>query len=489
MTDRTETPATPGEGDASRRSFLYFVALAAGAAGMALEMTAQRALAPHFGSSTYIWANVIGILLAGLSLGYWAGGRLADRRASPSLLLGLLGAVSVWAALVPLVVHPLGRACIPEGTPAEHSFRINLLGSFLCTLLLFGPPVVLLGAAQPFLVRLLSRDPGETGRTAGRVNAFSAVGSLAGTFAPTLVLIPALGTRLAFTACAAALAALAAGGALLFARGRPRYAAALLLLPLLPSALLGRGPVNPDPGTLEESESPYQYIRVYEREGRRFLTMNEGRDQFHSLQVEGKALTEGQYFDYLNLVPLHFDPAMHPSLRICVVGLAAGVYSRQAHHFFGGMFRVEIDGAEIDPSVLAAGRRHFGLDGPLHRNLAAAAADGRIHLASSQGGYDLVAVDAYSRQLYIPFHLITEEFFRLCAEKLRPGGFVAVNVCDFGERSPALSAVRNTCARVFGTAYLLRLPRTMNHLLYARKGSLPADLDRVRENLLDPAFA
>jgi MFS family permease len=334
--------------------FLLFLAFLSGMSVMLAEMAGARALCPFFGSSTYIWANVIGCLMAAMALGYYAGGRLADRKPSLLFLLSLVGSAGAFAAFVPVVLHPLAGACVPEGIGAEHSFRINVLGSLFVTVLLLAPLVFLLGMVPPFLVRLLTKDVREAGSSAGRVNAFGAVGSIFGTFLPTLILVPALGTRLTFTVAGGLLVGTAAAGTAWWGSGRRRKWSWLWLLPVLPSLMVASLPVHPGPETLAERESPYQYIRVYEREGKRYLTLNEGRDQYHSLLVEGKVLTEGNYYDYLNLVPLHFDPALRRRLRVCVVGLAAGIYSRQIHHFFGSWYDVEVDGAEIDPDVLEA---------------------------------------------------------------------------------------------------------------------------------------
>ncbi|MHC4780974.1 MAG: spermidine synthase, partial [Planctomycetota bacterium] len=472
-----------------RRPALLLIAFIVGAAVMTFEMAGARALSPHFGSSNYIWANIIGSLMASLALGYYIGGRVADRKPSITLLMVLLGLAGAMGGLVPLILPPLGRACVPAGIAAEHSFRINLLGSLTVTVLLLVPLVFVVAMTTPLLVRLLARSREEAGGAAGSVNAYGAVGSIVGTFLPTLILVPALGPARTFAVMGATLGLFATLGLAMVGTGRLRVAGVLFLLPAILCAIFGGGAVHSEPGTLEERNSPYQYVRVYDKEGRRFLALNEGRDQFDSLMVEGKFLTGGQYYDYMNLVPLHFDPSLRDRLRVCVVGLAAGTYSRQIHHFFGNRFRVEIDGAEIDPDVLDVGRLYFGLTGPENRNLKASASDGRLFLSQSEGDFDLIAVDAYNRQLYIPFHLITREFFELCREKLSPGGFVAVNVCDYGSRSPALEAVRNTCARVFGRAYLIRLSGTVNHLLYARKGPRPADEETVKKNMRRAGFS
>ncbi len=465
----------------ANRVFLILLALFSGACVMTVEMAGQRSLTPHFGSSTYVWTNVIGVILAALSVGYMVGGRLADRKPEALVLFSVVTAAGVVSLLIPFVVHPLGNAMIPEGVRQASAFRIVYLGSFLITLLLFAPPVFLLGMVSPFIVRLLTRDKEEVGRSSGVVYACSTVGSILGTFLPTLVLIPWIGTSRTMLLAAGVLCIFGGAGFLVRLAGRKRSAAALLFVPL------AAGPVTPLPSprggeeTLAETESRFQYVRVYTREEARVLSLNEGLQTYHSLMVPGRALTGGTHFDFFNLLPLYFDPGRGERLRVFIGGLAAGIMSRQIHHFFGRAFRLEVDGAEIDEAVLEMGRRYFELDGPANRNLEARAADARVFLARTRGPYDLVILDAYANQMYIPFQLTTREFFELARSRLAPGGVLGINAADFGPDATLLSAVRNTLAEVFGRVEQVEIPAGMNYLLIARRGEpVPADVLKRR---------
>jgi spermidine synthase len=469
------------------RAYLLGLAFTCGAAVMAVEMAGQRSLVPHFGSSTYVWTNVIGVILAALSLGYLAGGRIADRFPRPVVLVAIVAAAGVLCLGIPLLVHRFGEAMIPDGTTQEAAFRVVYLGSFLTVLLFFAPPVFLLAMVSPFIIRLLTREAGEVGRASGMVYGVSTVGSIAGTFLPTLWLIPALGTSKTLLAAAGFLTAFAAVGIALFAARRGRAAAALLVAWAATAALLAPSGIKGGPRTLAETESRYQYVRVYERGDAVVLSHNEGLETFQSFIIRGQALTGAAYYDYFNLVPLHFDPAVRPRLRVYVAGLAAGVVSRQLHHFFGETFRLEVDGAEIDPAVLEMGRRFFGLEGGGNRNLRADAADGRMFLEGAGEPYDVILVDAYADQMYVPFHLATVEFFRRARERLAPGGIVCMNVADFLPEGPVLRALRDTMAAVFRRVEQVKVPGGMNHLLYAaRDGALSEET--VRANLEAPSF-
>ena len=188
-----------------RYGLVELVVFAAGVATLGAEIAAQRLVAPAFGASTVVWANTIGVVLIALSVGYWVGGRLADRR--PRLralsLVALLGAALV--ALVPVLAVPLLAGT--EDALGE------LSGSLVALLVLVAPPVLVLGAVSPWAIRLRVTGPAGAGDAAGRVYALSTAGGLVGTFASALALIPLVGTRWTFLACALLLAAAAIPGA------------------------------------------------------------------------------------------------------------------------------------------------------------------------------------------------------------------------------------------------------------------------------------
>src|ERR687898_397150 len=160
-----------------RRSVAIGVAVfLAGAALLGLEIAASRVLAPYFGNSLYVWGALIGVVLAGLSTGYWVGGAIADRYPTPRLLVAILGASSVLVLAIPYVDDQV-LEWIVEWDPGPR------LDPLLATICLFGVQSVLLGTVSPIAVRLKARSLEGLGRTAGRLFAISTAGSIAGTFA------------------------------------------------------------------------------------------------------------------------------------------------------------------------------------------------------------------------------------------------------------------------------------------------------------------
>ncbi len=400
----------------------------AGIGALATEITASRLLAPYFGSSTIVWANLIGIVLGALALGYWLGGRIADRRPQPSLLGSIVLAAAVCVAAIPFVAKPFLDLTV-EGLDGASAGAV--IGSFIAVLLLCAPPVVLLGMVSPFAIRLAVSSIETAGAVAGRLYALSTAGSLLGTFLSALVLIPALGTQRTFLVIAALLAVSSC-----FVLGA-RYlvvAAALAALVAVPP-----GAVKAEAGLLHEETSYYQYIQVVERpDGRRLLSLNEGV-AVHSVWRSDSVLTGGVWDAFLAIPPL-LD---HPLEHVAILGNAAGTTARALGVYYPEAY---IDGVELDPAVSRVGRRYFAMNE--NPRLTVHDADARPFLRSTDRLYDLIVVDAY-RQPYVPFYLATREFFRLVRDHLAPGGIVALNIAAVPDDKRLVRAVGTTLAAEF----------------------------------------
>ena len=397
----------------------------AGIGALATEITASRLLAPYFGSSTIVWANLIGIVLAALALGYWLGGRIADKRPRPSLLGAIVLAAAVCVAAIPFVAKPLLDLTV-EGLDDASAGAV--IGSFVAVLLLCAPPVVLLGMVSPFAIRLAVASIETAGAVAGRLYALSTAGSLLGTFLPALVLIPAFGTQRTFLVIAALLSA---SSCFLLGARYLVVAAALAALVAVPP-----GAVKPEAGLLHEETSYHQYIQVVERpDGRRLLSLNEGI-AVHSVWRPDSVLTGGVWDAFLAIPPL-LD---RPLERVAILGNAAGTTARALGVYYPDAY---VDGVELDPAVSRVGRRYFAMDE--NSRLTVHDADARPFLRSTDEMYDLIVVDAY-RQPYVPFYLATREFFRLVREHLAPGGIVALNIAAVPDDRRLVRAVGTTLA-------------------------------------------
>jgi len=382
-----------------------------GTGSLGAEIAAVRLLSPYFGASTVVWANTIGIVLVALSLGYWLGGRFADRHPHMrGLCLLALGAACL-LAVVPFAADPL----LDVAVDALDSISAGaFLGSLVGVLGLVAVPVLLLGAVSPYAIRLAVSKVEEAGEVAGRLYALSTAGSLVGTLLSALVLIPLVGTRRTFLVFSLAIAVVAVAGL----RPVRRYALAPAGIVVAMALPVGALKAETDTGSvIYETDTEYQYARVIERpDGSRALELNEGQAQ-HSVYEPGGVLT-GDVWDGHLVLP--FTALERPPRRVAILGNAAGTTSRAYEELFPN---TRVDGVEIDPELSQIGRRFFDMSNP---RLHLYHEDARPYLRRNDARYDVISVDAY-RQPYIPFYLATREFFELVRERLVPGGVLIVN--------------------------------------------------------------
>jgi spermidine synthase len=436
--------------------FLYALIFAVGSASLGAEIAAARLMAPFFGASTIVWANTIGVVLVALSVGYWLGGRLADRHPHlRGLCLMVMGA-ALLLAVVPFAARPFFDVSVDA---LDEISAGAFVGSLVGVLFLIAIPVVLLGACSPWAVRLAVPDVEHAGTVAGRIYAISTAGSLAGTMLSALALIPFIGTQRTFLLFAVLLTAVAAAGLGWRYVAVPAGVALVIAIPVGSVKATDEGEE-----VLWEGETQTQFVRVIEEaDGDRRLELNEGLAE-HSRYRPGSYLT-GSYWDGLMVLP--FASRRRPPERVAILGNAAGTAQRGYGHFYPG---IEVDGVEIDGELTGLGERYFGLE--LGENLRAHHEDARPWLERSDGGFDLIVVDAY-RQPYIPFYLATREFFELASERLAPGGMVIVNIGHPEESDDLEQVVGRTMADVFET--VMRDPvKDANTLLLATDAPISA---------------
>jgi spermidine synthase len=380
---------------------------------------------------------------------------MADRRPQLRGLCELVLVAAVLLGLVPIVAHPFLTLSVNAfDTVSIGAFAGSLLG----VLVLVAMPVLMLGAVSPWAIRIRLRSVEDSGEVAGRMYAISTVGSLVGTFASALGLIPLVGTHRTFLVFALVLGLVAAFGA---GRRWLLVPAALAVLIAIPP---GRVKAADGATVLHEAETRYQYARVVQgADGERRLELNEGQ-AIHSVWRAGTVLT-GNYWDAFLVDP---QAALGRAPRsVAILGTGGGTTARAYQRYFPD---TTVDAVEIDGELLAIGRRWFGLrPGP---RLRLHAQDARPFLRSATGRYDAIFVDAY-RQPYIPFYLTTQEFFALVRQRLAPGGVVAINI---GHPKGA-DRLEKVLTATVGTsfAHVVRDPVTqVNTVLLASNGPLSA---------------
>lgn len=454
------------------RRYLYFAVFSSGMTTLAVELTASRLLGNVFGTSNLVWASIIGLILIYLTVGYFIGGRWADKSPNEGTFYTIMLWGAFTAGLVPLVSRPVLRFAAAAFDDLEMGV---LFGSFLAVVILFIVPITLLGTISPFAIRLAITKTEQAGVVSGRVYAISTLGSFIGTFLPVLILIPLVGTTSTFIIFSVYLIFVALIG---LARSEGKRQALIwiwmpLLLIIWGYILLGSA-FKSTPGQIYETESGYNYIEVLKSEdGTINLRLNDGQG-VHSRYHPERLVFDGPWMQFL-AGPFFNAPVFSTEQveSIAIVGLAAGTTARQATEVFGP---IPIDGFEIDPVIIDVGREYFGMTMP---NLNAIAQDGRWGLGHSQRRYSLIVIDAY-RPPYIPWHLTTREFFEIAREHLSEQGVVAINVGRAPRDRSLIDAIVTTLQTVFPSVHVMDLPWTFNTMVYATMQ--PTSFNNLLEN-------
>ncbi len=418
------------------RGILELIVFVSGAVLLSLEIVASRVLAPYFGNSIYVWGSLIGVFLAALSLGYAYGGRLADRRPSTAVFSSVVFAAGLLTVPIPWLAPPLLEAlAASEVVPPA-------LKPLASAVALFGVPSVVMGMVSPFAVRLRADAVGTMGTTAGNLYALSTIGSIAGTLGTSFILINHLGVRTLIQVLGFTLLVIAVLGWL--AARRPLAATVGAVVTALLAIGVARTAAAAPSALVYSRDTVYHRITVWDDGPLRYLKL----DNFiHTgLDRDQPRRSVYVYADYLHL-PRLFVPDPR---RVFLIGLGGGTIPIR---WVADYPSVTMDVAEIDPEVVTAAERYFGLE--RGTRLRVSAEDGRQHLRRTATAYDVILIDACLIDA-IPFHLATRDFFALTRARLAPGGMVAMNVIGAlsGPGSKLFPAIHKTMREVFRTVYV-----------------------------------
>jgi spermidine synthase len=394
-----------------------------GAVVMALELSGSRVLAPFLGTSIIVWTSLIGVVLGSLSVGYWWGGRVADRRPEPKLLSRII----LLAAMATLLVAGLKGVLL--------TFLQNRAGLTVATLaatvLLFVPVSVLLGMVSPFAVRLRMEDARHSGRTAGNLYALSTVGSIAGTFAAGFWLTAAIGTTNLVLTLAGVLVA---ASFCVHWGDLPLKLAAAGLTGL---AALGLSAYDSQLRSADifDMDTPYQRVLVYNARntetGERLRMLSTGPEGSQSaVDLEDPTRLALPYTRYYRLAG-HFRPDLHNMLMLGGGGYSFPKYAMSRPNEFGGAPRMDV--VEIDPGVTAVAREYFGLKAMPGLTLHHDDARRFLNRMAAPGGYQVALVDVFTSHLSVPFHLATRETAQALSRALDDNGVVLVNCISAAE--------------------------------------------------------
>ncbi|MGH8583740.1 MAG: fused MFS/spermidine synthase [Gammaproteobacteria bacterium] len=449
---------------AGGRAGLYLSVFLTGAAVMVIELLGTRLLAPFYGTSLYVWSSLISVTMIALALGYFAGGRWADRtkRTGLSLIIALAALLTL---LIPWATRPVLLATDPLGLRA---------GAFMSALILFSPALTLLGMVGPYAIKLSTSQLDRVGTSAGSIYAVSTLGSVIGTLLLGFFLFPLLGSREILIGLGVLLLVLAVLVAIYEKKRLGRSAAvptsvvlALLGLALVPQALdAGRDYTGGHVFRIRwEQESLYGWVRVIDKPGQdlRLLMSDASTIGAASISNGDSRLT---YQDIVNLIPV-LAPGM---TRALLIGQGAGHMATVLRERYG----IVTDTVEIDPAVARAASDYFEFK-PSGRALVG---DARYEIRRLRGPYDLIIHDCFTGGSE-PAHLLTVEALSQLRNLLSVQGILALNFVAFsqGEHTSALASVGRTIAQVFPhhSVFISDPGRDFNDFIFLAAGH-PIDL-------------
>ncbi len=439
--------------------FIYITAFFCGMTIMAVELSASRLLAPYFGTSSIIWTVIIGLIMISLSVGNVIGGRSADKHNSLGRLFSLIWIAAIWIAIIPLV----GKYIVALSVVIMMWILPNNLlvaGSVFSCLVVFSIPLVILGMASPYLVKLGVKDMVNNGRTTGEIYAMSTIGSIIGTFIPTFLTIPVIGTQKTFLVFSLVLNLICLYYFIKTKKGIVKASITTLLVIVLLALPLSNSYAFWKKTVLED-ESLYNYLQVTEDSESVILSTNVAFG-VQSIYMKNREMS-GLYYEYALMAPFFIkDTNIDSKFKMLVLGMGTGTNAKQFKHFFPSS---TIEGVEIDQKIVDLSHKYFGLteeDAKVYVN------DGRTFLSSKDAGmYDVILIDAY-HDITIPFHMATTEFFTEVKQHLNPGGVLMVNInMRSKENTEIESYLTQTLKNNMKKVYKCDIPNVTNTLVYS----------------------
>lgn len=428
-------------------SFLKFFVFINGATICALEITSSRILAPYFGTSLPVWGSVMGVTMIALAIGYSWGGRIADNRPSLSVLGYLTLIAGVLATFSPLLAKVV--LAVTFNSLINTDFII-IIGSLIGMTTLFALPIMIMGMVSPYAVRIASSKITDIGYTAGSLYSIATIGSILGIFLPSFIMVPLLGSRMTIVIFATLEIFIS-----IISIRQVKFLL-LLIVPLLSSMISQK--IYTD--SIIELETPYQYVRVLKTSGIYEMKFNEGTGT-QSIFDTSRSLLTNRYWDYGVILP-YFQP-QKTNQNMLILGVAGATIATNIRDYVDGI-KVNITGIEIDPQVMNLAKKYFDAS---QKALSYQIADGRVGVNQSDKKFDIIYIDAYTQQLYIPPHLATYEFFSEAKRKLQPDGFLVANVNSISKTGPLLEAIATTMDAVFNQVWIIPVPESYNYLVLA----------------------
>lgn len=462
-----------------KKYILEITTFISGAIGMIIELVAARILSPYLGSSNLIWTCIIGMMLAFMSLGYYLGGKVADKHPNKNIMSIFLLTSAVFTSIIPLmevyVIEPLSQT------------KINLsLIAIICSTLTFGLPSLFLATISPFAVRLKDKDLEEVGKVSGKMSSFSTIGSIMGTFLAGFLLIPLLGVKNIILLIVILLCLLSF---ILYDEKNKGYIIKSLItyISIIGVVILGKQLFfEKHRDIILDTDS--EYSRIWVRK------LNENSNEYYVVQVDlgwESVTTEdntlnSEYMEYYNL----FDYYNKNTENTLMIGGAAYIYPT---YYLDNFKDKNIDVVEIDPKMTEIAEKYFKLDSK-NKRLNIYHQDGRTYLNKTDKKYDCILVDAF-KGINAPFQLTTYEAMKNAEKILNENGIVITNIVSSleGKNSEFLKYEYSTYKSVFNDVKLFRVQdgfkddEIQNLILigFKRKLDIESEENSKYKNLLD----
>ena len=452
---------------------LEIIVFLSGAIGMGLELIAARVLSPYVGSSNVVWTSIIGIILVSMSLGYWLGGKKADKEASGNILSRLLLGSALFTSIIPL----LETIVVKEFAGIVSNL---IVAAILCAIIVFSIPSFILAMISPFAVKMKSMKETEIGSLSGRISSLSTIGSITGTFLMGFVLIPNIGVtniNIGITILLVVMSILARDDI------NKKYILSTISLVVVMIILMFIGKwvfklANPE--ILVDTDS--QYSRIWVKQ------VNTTKTTYKTLQVdtglESYIDTEtgemgAMYLRYYDL----FEYLNKDAKSTLMIGGAAYTYPI---HYLQKYQDKTIDVVEIDEKMTQIAEEQFGLNAKDER-LKIYTQDGRSYLNYSENKYDTILIDAF-KGLNAPFELTTYEALVHAKNMLNDNGIVLTNIISSleGEDTDFIEYEYATYKAVFDDVKIFQVQdrdytESQNLILVGIKGNPQINEDKYEE--------
>ncbi|MBO5609425.1 MAG: fused MFS/spermidine synthase [Eubacterium sp.] len=448
----------------NNKLYLYLTEFFSGMSVMAVELGASRLLAPYFSSSQIVWTIIIGTIMIAMALGNIMGGRWADKDPNPDKLYGRIIIAAIWIALIPV----LGKFII-VGISGILVLTIStnflVIAAFAACMVIFVFPLFLLGTVTPSLVKYTVDSLDESGKVVGYLNASNTIGSIIGTFVPTFISIPAVGTSITFLIFAGILMALAI---LYFISAKKKSIKDVVgVIILIIACIFGHNSSFAfwEKDLVYEGESIYNYLQVSEDDSRVVLSTNV-LFGVQSVYSKEKKLT-GMYYDYAMAAPYMAGIREKGGVSVLILGMGTGTYATQCRRYFDN---VEVEGVEIDGKITDLAHKYFELP----TDVKVTTYDGRAYLQglssdkeSRDKKYDVIMIDAY-QDITVPFQMSSVEFFSLVKEHLADDGVIVVNMNMISDGEDGINTyLSDTISEVFPYVYTADVQNNTNRELFA----------------------